>query len=115
MHSDDAARSAMVTVTGATAGFAFGPRTAGLDPAAPSGLFELYADENGAVLQSGDTKLASFGADGTTRLMGKVHAESFESTSSRVFKTNVKPLPIAEAHKVCARVLLCYNRPRSGG
>ncbi|KAJ1633380.1 hypothetical protein T492DRAFT_981643 [Pavlovales sp. CCMP2436] len=101
MHSDEPGRAAQVTVTGATAGFAFGARTAGADPAvAPSTLYELYADEEGAVIASGEKKLAAFGSDGTIKVTGKVHAESFESTSSRAFKTDIEPLKSAHANKV---------------
>lgn len=104
MHSDEPERAAKVTVTGSTAGFAFGSRAPGADAAE---LFELYADADGAVLSKSGAKLAIFGADGTTRLLGKVHAESFESTSSRAFKSRIEPFPAAQAHKV-------RGRPRAG-
>lgn len=102
LHSDDEARAAQVTVTGATAGFTFGVRVANADLAAMSDTFELYANEDGAVIGKAGAKLATFAPDGTAKVLGKVHAESFESTSSRAFKSHIEPFPAERAHKVRA-------------
>jgi hypothetical protein len=96
LHSDDAEKSAQVTVTGTTAGFTFGSRAAGAD-ATP---FELFADETGVNFAHGGRTLASFAEDGTSKVYGKVHAESFEVTSSRAFKSKIEPFPLARAHQV---------------
>jgi len=116
MHSDDLSRPAQVTVTGATAGFTFGARTAPGELSEVKGeAFEIFAEENEAVIATAGTKVAAFDADGNARMPGKVHAESFETTSTRSAKTDIAALPAQEAFKVLEGLTsVSYEFKRSG-
>mmetsp|Transcript_25950 Transcript_25950/g.76062 ORF Transcript_25950/g.76062 Transcript_25950/m.76062 type:complete len:286 (-) Transcript_25950:540-1397(-) len=116
MHSDEPTRPAQVTVTGATAGFTFGSRSASGELSEVKGdSFELFAEDGKAVLSTGGGTVASFDAEGNARVPGKVHAESFETTSSRAAKTNIESLQAEQAYKVLAGLdSVCFEFKRSG-
>jgi len=117
LHSDEPARKAQVTVSGATAGFGFSSRSAAAEELseAKGDFFELYAEESAAVISTAGMPVASFGADGTVKVPGKVHAESFESTSTRAAKTNIAPLSAAYALKLLDGLeAVQYEFKRSG-
>lgn len=98
LHSDETIRPAKVTVTGQTAGFAFGARGA---EGAPT--WELFAEDSQGIIKAGDKKVASFTEDGGLTVPGNMHAEAFNVASSRAFKTDIVELDAFAANKVRGR------------